>query len=150
MLSKTRLLLTWAMKPQGTWTFCIRSHFYSGGNVIRLLQGSDVYPLGERLWHKDWRMDFQGLLQNTRLTYMRSHPKDWMESWLLVTVDRLVAWRKVLVFKQLPAICQKTIRNTPRNTKYKNKYKTEKTSCLHTSTDLFKGFTHCLKQIACV
>ena len=38
------------------------------------------------------------------MTYMRPHPKDGMESGLLVAVDGLVARGEVLVFKQLPAI----------------------------------------------
>ena len=39
-----------------------------------------------------------------RLTYVRPHPEDGMESWLLVAVDRLVARGEVLVFKQLATI----------------------------------------------
>ena len=40
----------------------------------------------------------------TTRTYMRSHPKDWVKSWLLIAVDGLVAWGEVLVFEQLAAI----------------------------------------------
>ena len=42
--------------------------------------------------------------EKTWKTYMRPHPEDGMEPGLLVAVDGLVAWGKVLVFKQLPAI----------------------------------------------
>ena len=40
----------------------------------------------------------------TTRTYMRSHPKDWVKSRLLVAVDGLVARGEVLVFEQLATI----------------------------------------------
>ena len=44
------------------------------------------------------------MTRTTTRTYMRSHPKDWVKSRLLVAVDGLVAWGEVLVFEQLAAI----------------------------------------------
>merc|ERR1719507_133779 len=64
-----------------------------GVSEFSLLHVKPCCTLGDELW--------------TLADLVRPHPKDGMESWLLVTVDRLVARGEVLVFKQLAAISTK-------------------------------------------